>query len=260
MEVRRFHRKRTRGVLATLTLVSLLLITAGPARGHTSESDSLFQENTGDLGNHAVWTDPNWSGIPCGTQLGSIHYVLTHLVVFGSNSAYVTVGSQKLKTSNGDGTCNSVHEYFWARFYNQGFVMGEISSPTPPGTHDFALNQLTTGCATGIAWCWHIRIDGNTKHTTAGEVTDLALGLAFTLDTECNVHGSPAECQASGLIDTAHDLTIKRLNGQWEPWAGKDYECSDYATKARAKWASATSIKAGYNVTLSGAIQGDQCQ
>jgi hypothetical protein len=256
-------RVTTQATLAAL-IISVSLLIAHPAWAHTSIKLSRFAEFTNSYGVHAHWTDVDWSGIVCGGS-GSVHFVDTAIQVIGDpqaeGDAFVELGYEEHKTGVGSGSCTHSQFYYWIRYYNDTFNSNSIDSVTAPGTHEFSLNRLQTGCAAGISWCWNVKIDGETKTTTAGDETELDPALENDAFVFCNIH-STNDCDPSGLVDPVNQLTYKPVNfggGTWPDWSGRDYECSDYGSKARAKWASDTSFKAGFNVTLSGAIQNDPC-
>ena len=249
--------------IIVFTVLGAVVLGAGSSALASTNHVAFFEDDQSYRGVDGNWTDADWSNNPCPPNSSADNIILTYVNASGAGSAapntWVQVGSWKRRFIDPFGFCQASYLYYWERqstggTYNKGF----LSTPQPIGTHTFSLNRLTTGCQAGASWCWHFRLDGNTKHTCCSDLSEHAYASQVSFATECK-YVSGSTCQVQGLVDNVTGLSWKSTSDVWSPWAGKDIECADYGNGGRGKWISATSVKAGWNVSMSDPIQNDPC-
>jgi hypothetical protein len=247
-----------RGLLV-MTVLGLLVATSASALASSNHAQ-FFEIDQVYRGVDGKWTDADWSNNPCPPDSSGNNSVLTWVNAYGNvSNSWVQIGSWKKRFIDVFGFCQASYYYYWERkLAGEGAINSGISSPLPIGTHKFSLNRLTTGCQSGANWCWHFRIDGVTKHTCCHDQSELAYSSQVSFGTECK-YVSGSTCQVQGVVDPVTELSWKSTSDNWSSWAGQDGECADYGNGARAKWISATSVKAGWNVSMTNPIQGDSC-
>lgn len=158
-----------------------------------------------------------------------------------------------------NGSCSTERWYYWEWSSPSGYNLNDITSPTPLGSHEFTIERMTSGCATGISWCWHFNIDATKKHTCCGEDSALANGSRVDFEFECIDGNLNLNCPANGSNTTPNTFLYMDTGGAWAGWAGTDAACVDYNRGARGKWDTARGADGGYHVSLSGSLT-NHCQ
>ena len=139
-------------------------------------------------GVYAEWTDEDWTTIICSEDHGNMNRVNTFVNAFSAdlvNKEWVQLGHQKRRVWTNN-VCVTEQKYYWEKEKSSfGYNKGFISSPSPVGSHGWALNRMTTGMSSGISYCWHFRIDGITKHTSSGDDPTFSNSRSLSVQVEC---------------------------------------------------------------------------
>jgi hypothetical protein len=229
--------------------VGFVAVLSGTA--HASKAHGMVYDISSTYrGSLARWTDPDWTNIPC-PSTGNINAMVSATSVVNQNQSFIQIGSTKEKYIDPFGLCQTRYYYYWEWDSSSGYNTGMISSPAPRGTHDFSVNRVPTGCAAGVSWCWSFRIDGTSKHTCCGDVSEFASTGQIAWQVECLFSGSSC---GTGAVDPASNFQYKTTSDTWVPWSGQDAGCADTAEGAKAKFITATSAKAGFNTTITGSF------
>lgn len=244
-----------RSRLVEAILVSVLVTLFGGSPAAVAQVDAVeywyadfVESSTNYRGATARWTDETWSSIPCTSQINFVAQVVN-----ADGSAYgtwVQMGFVQRKLRN----CSTSIHYYWEWQSTTDYAQGKISSPSPRGTHYFTLERKTTGCASGVSYCWHQIIDGSTKHTCCGNMSIFNPSPLVDTYLECKDTVGDNDCDAVGLVDPISFLRYKNTSDLWYYWAGQDFECVDYNQSARGKWITSSSAKGGFNISMSGSI------
>ena len=247
--------------LALIICALCAALTSGPAQATNTYGEysyASFYEHTAPYGVTATWTDEEWS-IPCPAETNHEDFVATYVNGYGSvANSWIQTGHGKITFWSG-GVCYYQHQYYWEwNDPGHGYNTGVITSPSPPGTHKFALNRLSSGCQTGHDWCWHERIDGVDKHTCCF-LSDFTTFPSVVFPAECFDDCVDTSCGSSGLV-TGYNFQRKTSADQadtsWPSWSGRDGYCVYYDWGARGKWLSDTQASGGFNVTMTGSLNG----
>lgn len=255
-------------MLARLLAAGVVVAVSVSLSPHAVAADAYSSFHELSVGSYhgvgANWTDVNWANVPCPSNQGFISRVNTFVNVLDNDPetlAWAQLGYQKRRYYTGQPSqCVLEHRYYWERALKtlggtDDYALGTIDSPSPLGSHSFNLNRLTTGCASGNSYCWHFRIDGNTKHTCCGAWPTFTTSDRVSTQIECRWDTSTSSCPAGGSLDIT-GLQYKTTGGSWLSWTGQDRACVDHGKGARGKWLSATQVAVGFNVSMSGTISG----